>query len=814
MSMALLLSKEWTKFQNFFSAMRCRVILLRTSGNLPGYLTSNLSERRGTKSVNKFMRRFSKDFTVLKEFAVDAPQKRLLTSMLSSIMLCDPGSGSSNKYNPGNRNEPPKRQSGGGSDGDDKNNMNNLLFKALLWMITARLMLTPRRISGVVALFVGYMFIAFLSVVFPSKSQSPESMRYISWNEFMHQMLSHGEVDHVVVHPDLDLVTVVLHEGAVIKGKRSDGKIYHMNVPDVAGFEARLREAEAKLGVSQDSGIQVVYDRSSDTNIVRFLVAIAMIGMLAIILSSALGGRSGGAAASSKFRTGFDPFGGLSRAKFTIVDPLTGEGRGVKFSDVAGLKEAKQEIMEFVDYLRRPNFYSSLGAKVPRGALLLGPPGCGKTMLAKAVATEASVPFFAMNGSEFIEMIGGLGAARVRDLFKEAKKRTPCIVFIDEIDAVGRKRSSGGAGGFDGSTGEGEQTLNQLLVEMDGMGTVGGILVIGATNRADILDRALLRPGRFDRHINIDLPNLIEREEIFQSHLRNVVLEKPPETYARRLASLTPGFTGADIANVVNEGALHAAREKGKFVASEDLEYAIERVVGGMEKKSSALSLEDRRVVAYHESGHALLGWLLEHTDALLKVTIVPRTQTALGFARYDTTEKRLLSKEELFDRMCMALGGRAAELLVFDRATTGAQDDLEKVTKMAYAQVRKYGLSPAVGPISFPDTDEDSRLGRRPYSKFLANLIDAESKKLVTKAFLKTQEIMNGNREKLELLAEHLLTQEVLNYDDVESLIGPPKYPKKRLLEPSEFEMDLQREAGGSSSEPSEDSRTSDDKT
>lgn len=339
-----------------------------------------------------------------------------------------------------------------------------------------------------------------------------------------------------------------------------------------------------------------------------------------------------------------------------------------------------------MDYLKSPERYQKLGAKVPRGALLLGPPGCGKTLLAKAVATEAQVPFLSMNGSEFIEMIGGLGAARVRDLFKEAKKRAPCIIYIDEIDAIGRQRE--GTGSMGGSSGESEQTLNQLLVEMDGMASKEGVLMLASTNRADVLDKALLRPGRFDRHILIDLPNQLERTAIFERHLSGIALEESSKKYSARLSILTPGFSGADIANVCNEAALHAARLSQKTVTTKNLEYAVERLVGGTEKRSHALTPLERRTVAFHESGHALVGWLLPNSDVLLKVTIVPRTSLALGFAQYTPKEQKLYNKEQLFDKMCMALGGRAAENITFSRITTGAQNDLEKVTKIAYAQV------------------------------------------------------------------------------------------------------------------------------
>lgn len=347
-------------------------------------------------------------------------------------------------------------------------------------------------------------------------------------------------------------------------------------------------------------------------------------------------------------------------------------------------------------------------------------------------------------------MIGGLGAARVRDLFKEAKKRSPCIIYIDEIDAIGRQRE--GSGGMSGmSSGESEQTLNQLLVEMDGMASKEGVLMLASTNRADVLDKALLRPGRFDRHIMIDLPNMLERREIFEKHLSGISLEEPPSTYSKRLATLTPGFSGADIANVCNEAALHAARNSQKIVKAKNLEYAIERLVGGTEKRSSALSPIERRTVAYHEAGHAIVGWMLPNSDVLLKVTIVPRTSLALGFAQYTPKDQKLYSQENLLDKMCMALGGRAAEALIFNRITTGAQNDLEKVTKIAYAQIREFGMNPRVGLVSFPESSDDGPVGQKPYSKHLHSMMDEEARGMVNAAYNKTEELLKTHKDKLE---------------------------------------------------------------
>lgn len=637
--------------------------------------------------------------------------------------------------------------------------MSSLMMKAAFWMITT------------------CFLIIMSSLIVPGGDGGHnEMMRYVSWNEFVYSMLSKGEVEELIVRPDLEVVTIILHEGAIIKGKRANHRVFHMNVGDIQRFEEKLRDTEKNLGVKE--GVRVLYDRNGSVAgkvITTLLIA-------AIVLSFLYSTKS------LRSNISFGGFNQLGRAKFTLVDSMRGPGKGVKFEDVAGLKEAKIEVMEFVDYLKRPEHYKSLGAKVPKGALLLGPPGCGKTLLAKAVATEANVPFLSMNGSEFIEMIGGLGAARVRDLFKEALSRAPCIIYIDEMDAVGRARSSG-TSSFGPGGGEGEQTLNQLLVEMDGMKSREGVVVLASTNRADVLDKALLRPGRFDRHILIDLPTLSEREEIFNRHLKSIVIEDLPDFYVKRLAYLTPGFSGADIANVCNEAALHAARHKQTLVRHTDLEYAVERVVGGTEKRSHAMSPSEKRVVAYHEAGHALAGWLLEHTDALLKVTIVPRTNMALGFAQYTSSDQKLYNKEELFDRMCMALGGRAAEAITFNSITSGAQNDLEKVTKIAYAQVQTYGMSDAVGPLSFPDV---KRYGKSPFSKTLKNLIDLEARKLIGKAYYRTEKLLKDNNDKLILLAEELLKKETLNFQEVKSILGPTPFPRKKFIDPVEFESNL----------------------
>ncbi|XP_014677716.1 PREDICTED: paraplegin-like [Priapulus caudatus] len=640
------------------------------------------------------------------------------------------------------------------NDKDDKQNgdkdKGQVLLKLGMWM------------------FVMYITMSVVSLLMPH-TDNPDVMRYISWNEFLYHMLAKGEVEQVVVRPELDLVIIVLHDGAVVKGRRMEHKTFHMNVVDTERFEEKLRRAEATLGISTGQGVPIRYDRNQEG---QWLLLMAMVGLAIMIVMMFRTGQI-------KAPKGMDWFSQLGKAKFTMIDPLMGGGKGVKFKDIAGMKEAKQEVLEFVDYLKRPQIFKELGAKPPHGALLLGPPGCGKTLLAKAVATEGNTPFLAMAGSEFVEMIGGLGAARVRDLFKEARKRAPCIVYIDEIDAIGRKRSTGG----EGMSGEEEQTLNQLLVEMDGMATKEGVVVLASTNRSEVLDNALMRPGRFDRHILIDLPTLEERREMFELHLKGITLKDLPAKYSPRLSQLTPGFSGADIANICNEAAIHAVRHGEKWVSETDFEYAVEKVVAGTVKKSTILSEAEKEIIAYHESGHALVGWMLEHTDALLKVSIVPRTRGALGFAQYMPRDQKLYTKEELFQRMCMALGGRVAESVVFNRITTGASDDLGKVTKIAYAQIQQFGMSERVGLLSFPAEDTNSAVGKKPFSKQLSNIIDHEAHAIVARAFLHTEAIIRANRHKLQLIADSLMKREVINYDDMVDLIGPPPFGHKRKI-------------------------------
>uniref|UniRef100_A0AAY4BU80 AAA+ ATPase domain-containing protein n=1 Tax=Denticeps clupeoides TaxID=299321 RepID=A0AAY4BU80_9TELE len=561
----------------------------------------------------------------------------------------------------------------------------------------------------------------------------------ISWNDFVNEMLAKGEVSRVQVVPESDIVEIYLHPGAVIFGRPRLALMYRMQVANIDKFEEKLRAAEEELNIDTKDRIPVSYKRTGFFGNALYAIGMTAVGVAFlwyIFRLAGMGGRDGG----------FSAFNQLKMAKFTIVDGKS--GKGVSFKDVAGMHEAKMEVKEFVDYLKNPDRYLQLGAKVPKGSLLLGPPGCGKTLLAKAVATEAQVPFLAMAGSEFVEVIGGLGAARVRSLFKEARARAPCIVYIDEIDAVGKKRSTN-MSGF--SNTEEEQTLNQLLVEMDGMGTTDHVIVLASTNRADILDNALMRPGRLDRHIFIDLPTLQERKEIFEQHLKILKLSQPADFYSLRLAELTPGFSGAV-------------------------------------KKSKILSKEEQRVVAFHESGHALVGWLLEHTEAVMKVSIAPRTNAALGFAQILPKDQYLFTKEQLFERMCMALGGRASEAITFNKVTTGAQDDLRKVTRVAYSMVKQYGMSPSVGQVSFPETEQQGVIGRRPFSQALQQQMDHEAKMLIARAYRQTEKLLLDNRDKLIVLAGALLEREVVNYDDIEALLGPPPHGPKKMIAPQSW--------------------------
>ena len=477
----------------------------------------------------------------------------------------------------------------------------------------------------------------------------------------------------------------------------------------------------------------------------------------------------------------------------------------ITFNDVAGLDEAKEEIKEIVDYLKNPTKFTKLGAKIPKGALLIGPPGTGKTLLAKAVAGEAGVPFFSLSGSDFVEMFVGVGAARVRDLFKQAKEKAPCIIFIDEIDAVGRSR---GRGSMPGANDERENTLNSLLVEMDGFATDSGIIILAATNRPDVLDSALSRPGRFDRQISIDKPDIIGREAIFRVHLKPIKLASDVDP--KELAAQTPGFAGAEIANVCNEAALIAARSDKDAVDMKDFQDAMDRVIGGLEKKNKIISPEEKEIVAYHEAGHAVAGWFLEHADPLVKVTIVPRGVAALGYAQYLPREQYLYRTEQLMDEMCMALGGRAAEDLVFGKVSTGALSDLERITKLAYSMVTMYGMNDKIGNVSFYDSKQSDYAFNKPYSEETAKHIDEEVRKIVEIAYTRTKGLLTEHREALEIIAKELLAKEILYQNDLVRLIGKRPFERETVYQAyknkgvaEEIKEEIGKEAKPTETEP-----------
>jgi AFG3 family protein len=451
----------------------------------------------------------------------------------------------------------------------------------------------------------------------------------------------------------------------------------------------------------------------------------------------------------------------------------------ITFADVAGLDEAKEEIKEIVEFLRNPSKFTNLGGKIPKGALLVGSPGTGKTLLAKAVAGEAGVPFFSLSGSDFVEMFVGVGAARVRDLFKQAKEKAPCIVFIDEVDAIGRSR---GRGSMPGSNDERENTLNSLLVEMDGFSTDSGVIILAATNRPDVLDSALMRPGRFDRQISIDKPDIVGREAIFKVHLKPIKLSADVDV--KKLAAQTPGFAGAEIANVCNEAALIAARRNKTAVDMQDFQDAVDRVIGGLEKKNKLILPEEKKTVAYHEAGHAVAGWFLEHADPLVKVSIVPRGVAALGYAQYLPREQFLYTTEQMFDEMCMTLGGRAAEDIVFGRVSTGALSDLERITKMAYGMVTIYGMNDKIGNISFYDSKQSEYNFTKPYSEATAKTIDEEVRNLINRAYEHTKQLLTSKRRELEIVAQELLEKEIIFQSDLERLIGKRPFAHQTTYE------------------------------
>ena len=541
--------------------------------------------------------------------------------------------------------------------------------------------------------------------------------------------------------------------------------------------------------------ISLDYEEQRDwaQDFLSYLLPIGILVLIFLLFMRRVGG-AGGGPGSQIFNIG--------KSKATLFDQNTKVN--VTFADVAGLDEAKEEVMEIVDFLKNPRKYTSLGGKIPKGVLLVGEPGTGKTLMAKAVAGEAEVPFFSISGSDFVEMFVGVGASRVRDLFRQAREKAPCIIFIDEIDAIGRAR---GRNNIQGGNDERENTLNQLLVEMDGFATDKGVILMAATNRPDVLDSALLRPGRFDRQIGIDLPDKKGRKAIFKVHLENIKVN--PDINVDQLAEMTSGFAGAEIANICNEAALVAARRNKTSVDMDDFNHALDRVIGGLEKKNKLIAPEEKKIIAYHEAGHAICGWFLENASPLVKVTIVPRGIGTLGYAQYLPKEEYITRTEALLDRMCMTFGGRAAEFNTFGKISTGAQNDLDQITKMAYSMVSLFGMNQKVGQVSFYGMSNNQL--QKPYSELTSSMIDQEVRELANKQYERAKQLLKDKKNELEILANELLKKEVLLKTDVERLIGPRPFAEPVIEE--EETTEEQQPVNTNGSVPTNDSSEKEDK-
>ncbi|MQM16993.1 hypothetical protein Taro_049960 [Colocasia esculenta] len=687
-------------------------------------------------------------------------------------------------YYPKDRKEIPKEKEDGKSNSkeesstDDQGNFQENLIKQLQNYVTP---------------------LIFLGLLLSSFSVSSDQ-KEISFQEFKNKLLEPGLVDRIVVS-NKSVAKVYVRNTPKISGQSDETDIqgprqdiptkgvykYYFNIGSIDSFEQKLEEAQESLNIDPHDYVSVTYvsEVMWYQELLKFAPTALLLGFIYFLGRRMQGGLGIGGGAGRGGRGIFN----IGKAQVTRMDKNS--KNKIFFKDVAGCDEAKQEIMEFVHFLKNPKKYEELGAKIPKGALLVGPPGTGKTLLAKATAGESGVPFLSISGSDFMEMFVGVGPARVRSLFQEARQSAPSIIFIDEIDAIGRAR---GRGGFSGSNDERESTLNQLLVEMDGFGTTSGVVVLAGTNRPDILDKALLRPGRFDRQITIDKPDIKGRDQIFQIYLKKLKLDNEPSFYSQRLAALTPGFAGADIANVCNEAALIAARNEVKQITMEHFEAAIDRVIGGLEKKNKVISKLERRTVAYHESGHAVAGWFLEHAEPLLKVTIVPRGTAALGFAQYVPNENLLMTKEQLFDMTCMTLGGRASEEVLLGKISTGAQNDLEKVTKMTYAQVAVYGFSEKVGLLSFPQREDTFEMSK-PYSNKTGAIIDSEVREWVAKAYERTVELIREHKDGVAQIAELLLEKEVLHQDDLVRVLGERPFKSSEPTNYDRFKQGFQDE-------------------
>jgi cell division protease FtsH len=623
----------------------------------------------------------------------------------------------------------------------------------------------------------GIIALSFLAIQYFTYQQNPKET---SWHKVKVEMLRNHDVEKIEIVRNLGNVNVYIKDANLDKypdlfsnsfdSPSKSGPHYFFTIGSIENFEKNLEKAQVVMPEADRVAVKYVDHKDYFGDIIGFLFPILIILAIWFFVFKRMSkGAGGGAGGGNIFNVG--------KSKAKVFDKES--DIKTNFNDVAGLAEAKQEVEEIVEFLKFPEKYTKLGGKIPKGALLVGPPGTGKTLLAKAVAGEAHVPFFSMSGSDFVEMFVGVGASRVRDLFKQAKEKSPCIIFIDEIDAIGRAR---GKNPNMGANDERENTLNQLLTEMDGFDTNSGVIILAATNRADILDRALMRAGRFDRQIHVELPDLNEREEIFNVHLRPLKLDD--SVNSKFLAKQTPGFSGADIANVCNESALIAARKKKNVIQKQDFLDAVDRIIGGLEKKNKIISVNEKKTIAFHEAGHATISWLLEYAHPLVKVTIVPRGK-ALGAAWYLPEERSITTKEQLLDEMCSALGGRAAEELTFGKISTGAQNDLEKVTKQAMAMVSIFGMSEKVGNVSYYDSSGQSDYGfSKPYSEKTAELIDQEVKALIDMSYKRAKQILKDNMEGHKKVGELLLEREVIFSEDLEAILGKRNFGTEQIEE------------------------------